>query len=83
MTPDFDIVKLGGIMDWSSLIGHTVSILIKGKGDKIENYMGKVISIEDSFMTLYPENPEFSVEAIIFHTELIKSVWVYRMPRCS
>lgn len=65
-------------MDWTNLKGRTVSILIKGKNDKTENYMGKVVLLEDGFITLDPQNPEFSVDWIIFHTDLIRSVWVYR-----
>jgi len=64
-------------MNWEAFIGKTVSILITGKEDKAENYMGKIEDIKDGFMILDPNNPNFSIEKIIFKTELIKSVWVY------
>lgn len=64
-------------MEWEALKGKTVSILIVGKDDKTENYMGKVESIEDGFMVLDPNNPNFTIDKIIFKIELIKSVWVY------
>ena len=65
-------------MKWDILIGRTVSILITGKEDKTENYMGMVEKIEDDFLFLDTQNPNFTIEKIIFKVNLIKSVWVYK-----
>ena len=66
------------IMNWNKLIGRTVSILITGKEDKTENYMGIIEDItDDGFIILNPNNPKFTIEKIIFKADLIKSVWVY------
>jgi len=65
-------------MDWSKYIGKVVSILIIGKEDKTENYMGIIEEItDDGFLVLNPNNPNFTIDKIIFKTDLIKSVWVY------
>ncbi len=61
-------------MNWNTLVGKKVSILIVGKEDKTENYMGIVSSVEDDFLTLDTNNPTFNIETIIFRTDLIKSV---------
>ncbi len=66
-------------MDWKQYIGRTVSILIVGKDDKTENYMGIIKTVtDDGFMILDPNNPNFTMSEIIFRVNLIKSVWVYR-----
>ena len=65
-------------MEWNVLVGRTVSILIIGKEDKTENYMGKVEKIDDGFLFLDTQNPNFSIEKIIFNVNLIKSVWLYK-----
>ncbi len=65
-------------MNWAEYKGKVVSILIIGKEDKTENYMGIIEDVtEDGFMILNPNNPNFTIEKIIFKTNLIKSVWVY------
>ncbi len=65
-------------LDWAKYIGKTVSILITGKDDKTENYMGIIAEVSDGFMILDPNNENFSIETIIFRTALIKSIWVYK-----
>mgnify|MGYP001612403433 CR=1 FL=1 len=66
-------------MDWKQYQGKTVSILIVGKEDKTENYMGVIKCItDDNFIVLDTNNPNFTISEIIFRADLIKSVWVYK-----
>ena len=65
-------------MNWSKYIGETVSILIIGKGDKTENYMGIIKAVCDGYMVLDPNNDNFTIKEIIFKVELIKSIWIYK-----
>lgn len=67
-------------MDWSKVIGKQISVLIVGKGEKIENYLGVVAEVEGDYLTLNLNNPNpnFTIDKIIFSTELIKSMWVYK-----
>ncbi len=65
-------------MNWNYYKGKIVSILIIGKDDKTENYMGKIEDItDDGYMILDPNNPNFTIEKTIFKTDLIKSIWIY------
>mgnify|MGYP001577395164 CR=1 FL=1 len=65
--------------NWKKYIGEVVSFLIIGKEDKTENYIGIIEDItEDEFMILDTNNPDFTIGKIIFKTNLIKSVWVYK-----
>ncbi len=66
-------------LDWSQYIGKPLSILITGKDDKTENYMGIIETItDDSFIILDSNNPNFTIGKIIFKTDLVKSIWVYK-----
>jgi len=42
-------------------------------------YHGSSVDIKDGFLILNPNNPSFTVEKIIFKTDLIKSVWIYSL----
>ncbi len=64
-------------MDWSKYVGKFVSVLIDGKNGKQENYLGTVIDITDGYMTLDTE-ANIVIESIIFQTNLIKSIWIYK-----
>jgi len=66
-------------LNWCDYIGKAVSILITGKDDKTENYMGIIETItDDGFIILDPNNPNFTIGKIIFKTDLVKSIWVYK-----
>jgi len=67
-------------MNWNKYKGETVSILITGKDDKTENYMGIITDVKDGFMIIDPNNENFSIREIAFKTDLIKSIWVYKSP---
>ena len=78
MENHLSIIKRNTV-DWNRYVGCLISVLIVGKDDKTENYMGLIEEItDDGFMVLNPNNPEFTVEMIIFKTDLIKSVWIYK-----
>lgn len=65
-------------MKWQEYIGKTVSILITGKDKKIENYMGKIESVSNGFMVIDTNNPNFTIDKVIFRTTLILGVWIYK-----
>ena len=66
-------------MNWNDYVGKTVSILITGKDNKIENYMGVIEEVsDDGFLVLDPNNPNYSLEKLIFRLAVITSVWIYK-----
>lgn len=65
-------------MNWKEYIGKTVSILITGKDSKIENYMGIIQSVSGGFMVIDTNNPNFTIDKVIFKTNLILGIWIYK-----
>ncbi len=64
-------------MNFEKYVGKFVSVLINGKNDKEENYLGTVDGIENGFMILNTEE-NVIIDEIAFDTQLIKSIWVYK-----
>jgi len=65
-------------MDWNKYIGELVSVLIIGKNNKEENYIGFVEDIVDDFLILNTDDANAIISQITFKTYLIKSVWIYK-----
>lgn len=65
-------------MDWMQYEGKAVSVLITGKGNKEENYVGTVVGIIDGFMIIDTENSNVTIYQIAFKTNLIRSIWLYK-----
>jgi len=65
--------------DFSKLIGKTLSILLTGKREKKETYMGTLEEVEEDFVVLktFPSST-FQVDKFIIRISLIESVWVYK-----
>lgn len=65
-------------MNWEKYIGKTVSVLIVGKEDKEENYIGRIEEISDDYMVLNTDEVNDVISEITFKTNLIKSIWIYK-----
>lgn len=64
-------------MDFKSYKGRVVSVLITGKNNQQENYVGIVCEVEDGFMKLDISEVHSYLEEVSFRTELVQSIWVY------
>jgi len=66
-------------MDFKNLMGKMLSILITGKGNKKESYMGILVDVDDKYISLKTlPNDEFEIENFIIRLDLIESVWIYK-----
>jgi len=65
-------------MNFESYEGRVVSVLIMGKDNQQENYVGVVCIVEDGFMVLDVSGIHSFLDEVNFRTELIQSIWVYR-----
>lgn len=65
-------------MEWEQYIGKIISVLIVGKGDKEENYVGIIKDVIGDFMILDTSEANIIISEIAFRTHLIKSIWIYK-----
>uniref|UniRef100_A0A6H1ZGI5 Uncharacterized protein n=1 Tax=viral metagenome TaxID=1070528 RepID=A0A6H1ZGI5_9ZZZZ len=65
-------------MDWEQFEGRTVSVLITGKGEKKESFIGTVEVTEGDFLIINPNNPNFGLEMFYIRKDIIESIWLYK-----
>lgn len=66
-------------MDFSTLIGKRVSVLITGRGLKKESYNGTIESVEDNYVLIRSlPSLTFEIEKFIIREDIIESIWVYK-----
>ena len=70
-------------MRFEDLVGKTVSIAIVGKDNKIEAYTGIVKEYRDPWIYLEFFDTMMLLEGILIHTDIVKSIWIYRRPPTS
>jgi hypothetical protein len=67
--------------NFQSLLNRKVSVLIAGKSDKKETYVGVVSDVYEDFVELRckcEESSTFPLSSIIIRKDLILSIWIYR-----
>ena len=64
-------------MDFSQFDGRVVSVLIEGKGNKKEAYIGKLSSHSD-FICIEPNNPQFDLEQVWIRADTVLSLWLFK-----
>lgn len=68
-------------MNWQQYLGRKVSIIITGKNDNTDNYVGIVATVEDGWLTLDINNPKLPLEKLIVKIDSIHSIWLYKVQK--
>ena len=70
---------LVGKMIFENLIGKRVSVLITGKSDKKETYMGIIVAVKDGYVFVESlPSASFEIETFIIRADIIESMWVFK-----
>ena len=65
-------------MDFSKLKNKYISVLITGKANKKETYMGIVTEVNEYLIMKSLPSDKFVIEQFIIRLDLIESVWVFK-----
>lgn len=65
-------------MDFSKLKDKYVSILITGKANKKETYMGIVTEVNEYLIMKSLPSDKFVIDQFIIRLDIIESVWVFK-----